>query len=280
MLTEKKVLFMNKIMPRFGLLTDPVEPVPNEIVRFKRLGFDYVEIGIEEPTATPQSLSKQRKRILKALSDNEMFAIGHTAYWVQFGSSHNKARTGWIEEAKDMIRVASLLKLELLNFHFYGRLGRVGVTQESTSTFVANFTAAMRELTKFAKTKKVQLMLENVPTESNGIGKIQNFSAVMGGVPELKFHLDVGHAFIENRMEGVKSYIDAFAERLVHTHLHDNHGKEDEHLPLGYGKIDFKKIVAWLREINYAKTITFEVFTSYRDAVRSREYLKKLWIRT
>jgi len=270
---------MDGIMPRFGLLTDPIESVPDEIVRFKRMGFDYVEIGIEEPTATPQNLRKHRRLILKALSDNDMSAIGHTAYWVQFGSSHEKARTGWIEEAKDMIRVASLLKLELLNFHFYGRLGRVGVTKESTSVFVANFTAAMRELTKFAKTKKIQLMLENVPTESGGIGRIQNFSDVMDGIPELKFHLDVGHAFIEKGMAGVKSYMDAFAERLVHIHLHDNHGEEDEHLPLGYGKIDFRKVVAWLKEIEYERTITFEVFTSYRDAVRSREYLKKLWIR-
>lgn len=271
---------MDEIMPRFGLLTDPIESVPDEVVRFKRLGFDYVEIDIEEPAATPQSLTKQRKLILKVLSETEMFAIGHTAYWVQFGSSHEKARTGWIEEAKDMIRTASLLKLELLNFHFYGRLGRVGVTQESTSTFIDKFTAAMRELTKFAKTSNVQLMLENVPTENSGLGRIENFSAVMGAVPELKFHLDVGHAFIENRMEGVKSYMETFGERLVHIHLHDNHGKEDEHLPLGHGKINFKKVVAWLKEINYSKTITFEVFTSHKDAVRSREYLKKLWIKS
>lgn len=271
---------MNSIMPRFGLLTDPIEPVPDEIVRFKRLGFDYAEIGIEEPMATPHILTKQRKRILSLLSENEMFALGHTAYWVQFGSSHKKARRGWIEEAKDMIRVASQLKLDFLNFHFYGRLGKVGVTQESTSTFVENFTDSMRELAKFAKVRKVQLMLENVPTESNGIGKIQNFSAVMDGVPELKFHLDVGHAFIENRMEGVRSYIDAFTDRLVHIHIHDNHGKEDEHLPLGWGKIGFKKVVRWLKTIEYTKTITFEVFTSHNDAVRSREYFKKLWMKT
>ena len=138
----------------------------------------------------------------------------------------------------------------------------------------------MRELTKFARTNNVQLMLENTPTENNGIGRIQNFSIVMDAIPELKFHLDVGHAFIENGMKGVKSYMETFAERLVHVHLHDNHGMEDEHLPLGHGKINFKKVVAWLEEVSYSKTITFEVFTSHKDAVRSREYLKKLWIKS
>jgi sugar phosphate isomerase/epimerase len=273
----RKILPMNGIMPRFGLLTDPIEQVPEEIIRLKKLGFDYVEIGFEEPEATPQILAKQRRRILALLSENRMCALGHTAYWVQFGSSHQRARKGWIEEAKDMIRVAGQLKIDLLNFHFYGRLGRVGATEESTATFLENFTDSMRQLSKFAKAKKVSLMLENVPTEKNGIGRLENFSAVMTRVPELQFHLDVGHAFIENRMNGIRSYIDAFADKLVHIHIHDNHGTEDEHLPLGWGKIDFKKVVRWLKELNYCKTITFEVFTSYSDAVRSRERLKKLW---
>jgi sugar phosphate isomerase/epimerase len=81
-------------------------------------------------------------------------------------------------------------------------------------------------------------------------------------------------------MEGVRAYIDSFTDRLAHIHIHDNHGEEDEHLPLGSGKIDFKKVVKWLKLINYSQTITFEVFTSSDDAVRSREHLKKLWTQT
>jgi len=116
------------MMPKFGLLTTPIMPVPKEIVRFKKLGFDYAEIGIEEPLATPRILTRQKGRILKLLKENGMFALGHSAYWVQFGSSHEKARRGWIEEGKEMIRVATQLELPLLNFHFYGKLGMVGNT--------------------------------------------------------------------------------------------------------------------------------------------------------
>ena len=124
---------------KFGLLTSPIEPVPGEIVRFHRLGFDYAEIGIEEPSATPQILMRQKDEILSALSLNRMFAIGHTAYWVGFGSSHEKVRRGWIEEAKDMIRAASELKIGLLNFHYYGRHGMVGRTGQSKNAFLQNF---------------------------------------------------------------------------------------------------------------------------------------------
>jgi len=265
-------------LPRFGLLTNPIESVPNEIVRFHRLGFDYVEIGIEEPKATPRILTRQKDEILGLLSENGMFPLGHTAYWVGFGSSHEKVRRGWIEEAKDIIHLASELKFGLLNFHFHGRLGRVGATEESRSIFLRNFADAMKELTQFAATENLDLMLENAPPENGAsLESIEYFSYVMRTVPALRFHLDVGHAFIENRMKGVRDYINAFGDRLAHVHMHDNHGEHDEHLPLRMGKIDFGKVVRFLKEVDYDRTITFEVFTSRADAVRSRDYLKRQW---
>lgn len=268
----------DRSLPKFGLLTSPIEPVPDEIVRFHRLGFDYAEIGIEEPSATPQILMRQKDEILSALSLNELFAIGHTAYWVGFGSSHEKVRRGWIEEAKDMIHAASELKIGLLNFHYYARHGMVGRTEQSKNTFLQNFADAMKELTQFAATRKVNLMLENAPPENGAaLESIECFSYVMKSVPALSFHLDVGHAFIENRMRGVRDYIDAFGDRLAHVHMHDNHGKQDEHLPLGKGKIDAREVIRVLKEVNYARTITFEVFSSHVDAARSMRYFNKQW---
>ena len=268
----------SRSLPKFGLLTSPIESVPDEIVRFHRLGFDYAEIGIEEPNATPQILMRQKDEILSSLSLNDMFAIGHTAYWVGFGSSHEKVRRGWIEEAGDMIHAASKLKIELLNFHFYGRHGMIGRTGQSKNTFLRNFTDAMRELTQFAATQKVNLMLENAPPENGApLESIECFSYVMKSVPTLSFHLDVGHAFIENRIKGVRDYIDAFGDRLAHVHMHDNHGKQDEHLPLGKGKIDVREVIRLLKEVNYDRAITFEVFSSHLDAVRSMRSFSKQW---
>jgi len=265
---------------KFGLLTSPIESVPEEIVRFHRLGFDYAEIGIEEPNATPEILMRQKDEILSSLSLNGMFAVGHTAYWVGFGSSHEKVRRGWIEEGQEMIHVASVLRIELLNFHFYGRHGMVGATEQSKNTFLRNFADAMRELTEFAATRNVSLMLENAPPENRArLESLECFSHVMESVPALRFHLDVGHAFIENRMRGVTDYLEAFGDRLVHVHMHDNHGKEDEHLALGKGKIDTREVIRLLKEINYEKTITFEVFSSHTDALRSMRFFGEQWSR-
>jgi sugar phosphate isomerase/epimerase len=270
----------SRSLPKFGLLTSPVESVPQEIVRFHRLGFDYAEIGIEEPNATPQILIRQKDEILSSLSLNGMFAVGHTAYWVGFGSSHEKVRRGWIEEAEEMIHVASELKIGLLNFHFYGRHGMVGATEQSKNRFLWNFADAMEELTEFAATEKVSLMLENPPPENRArLESLECFSFVMKSVPALRFHLDVGHAFIENRMRGVRDYLEAFGDRLAHVHMHDNHGKEDEHLALGKGKIDTREVIRLLKEVDYDRTITFEVFSSHADAVRSMRLFSREWSR-
>lgn len=268
---------ISKPFPKFGMLTNPIYSVDKEIIKLAKLGFDFVEIGIEEPFSLPQILIKQKNLILNLLEKYKMPAIGHTAYWVHFGSSHEKARRGWIEEAKDMIQAAAALKINLLNFHFYGRFGQVGANSKTRMIFVKNFTDSMRELVEFAKSRNITLMLENVPTEDTRLNGIEDFSYVMKKLPSLKFHFDIAHAFIEGGMERIKEYLDSFSDKLVHIHIHDNHGKDDEHLPLGKGKINFVKVVKWLKETDYNRTITFEVFTSQKDAVRSREFLKKLW---
>jgi sugar phosphate isomerase/epimerase len=272
------VLMIAKRVPEFGLLTNPLESVPLEVGRIAKLGFDYVEIGIEEPNATPSILMSQEEEILSALARNRLRPLGHTAYWVGFGSSHDEVRLGWVKEGKRMIEAASQLGIRLLNFHFNSRLGMTGRTEKSRETFLQHFTDSITELTRFAAENGVELMLENIPPEpAHPLESLAYFSQIMSGVPSLKFHFDVPHAFIENRMKGVEEYLDAFADRLVHIHIHDNHGEQDEHLPLGRGKIDFKKVVRLLKEIDYNRTITFEVFTSGSDAVRSRNFLKKLW---
>ena len=263
---------------KFGLLTNPLEPVVREVGAIKRLGFDYVEIGIEEPGATPRILLCQKADILSTLAKTRTFALCHTAYWVGFGSAHENVRQGWVREGKDMVRVASTLGASLLNFHFYSRLGMVGRSESSREVFIRNFTNSMAELARFAGRRRVELMLENVPSEAgHPLESIAYFSQVMSAVPQLKFHFDIAHAFIENRMKGVKEYLDSFNDRLVHIHIHDNHGKQDEHLPLGHGKLDLRKVIKLLKEYGYDKTMTFEVFSSRLDAARSRDLFKKRW---
>lgn len=263
-------------LPKFGSLTSAIVDPITEIRTIKRMGFDYVELGFEEPNATPRLLVKRRSQIIRLISDNKPYPIGHTAYWVHFGSSHEKARKGWVEEAKDMTNVASLLRLPLLNFHFYEGYGQIWSHRPSRKKFTRIFTDSMRELSTFAKRKKVTLMLENVPS-SRGFS-IKEFEYVVRNTPDLMVHLDIPHAFIEGGMKRVREYIRTFDKKIVHIHWHDNNGERDEHLPIGKGIVDHEKAVHELKKIGYDKTITLEVFPRNQNILKSKKRLENLWI--
>ena len=78
-------------------------------------------------------------------------------------------------------------------------------------------------------------------------------------------------------MKSVTEYINTFRDKINHIHWHDNHGKKDEHLPIGDGLIDHQKAIKALKDIGYDRTITLEVFTNSNDAKSSANQLRKMW---
>jgi sugar phosphate isomerase/epimerase len=62
------------------------------------------------------------------------------------------------------------------------------------------------------------------------------------------------------------------------VHANDNFGKEDAHLPIGAGIIDFERILKELKDTQYDETTTLEVFSRDRDYLKiSKEKIKRLW---
>jgi sugar phosphate isomerase/epimerase len=262
---------------KYGLLVNPSKNTVNEINEFARLGFDYTEISFEEPCGATDELRKNKKKILAALRKNKMFQLGHSAYWVDFGSMHNKVREGWINEATEMIDVAKDLGIKFMNFHFYPGNGMTKKTVYGRRRYLENFTESMKILTSYAKKRGVTLMLENIPHGKRNPYTIKEFGYIIKNVPGLMVHLDLAHAYIEGGNKKIEEYAQKFQNRIVHLHLSDNNGKEDQHLPLGDGKINLRRAIAALKKIGYDRTITFEVFTSDSDARKSRIKFEKLW---
>ena len=100
-------------------------------------------------------------------------------------------------------------------------------------------------------------------------------------VPELKFHLDVAHLFVSsgNGIETMKDLLEKVGNKLVHLHVHDNDGKDDQHLPIGAGRIDWEKVVKILKDAGYNDTITIELHSPEKDYfIVSRDKFKKLWM--
>ncbi|MGC8812409.1 MAG: sugar phosphate isomerase/epimerase family protein [Candidatus Aenigmatarchaeota archaeon] len=246
-----------------------------EIQSIKKYGFDFVEIGIEWPEGSVEKLLKKRKAIIKLLKENKMFAIGHTAWWMDFSSPYEGVRKAWIKEAKRKIDAAKKLGISQITFHTHSRIINQFYKKYHEEA-LENFISSLKELVEYAKKKNVEILIEN----AGEWGEITSFNLIKYiayRVPEIKIHLDIGHAYIFGGMKNVKRFILTFKDRIAHLHMHDNRGKKDEHLPIGKGKINYKTVVKLLKRISYNGTITFEVFTSRKDAKKSMEKIRKLW---
>ena len=257
---------------KFGLLTNPTNDILEEIKLIHKLGFDYVEVGIEFPGGSPEFLIDYKKKIRELIDRFNYPALAHTAWWIDFGSLYEIIRKGWVEEAKLCIDAAKALNIDKINFHFYS----MGLDNKSyRKDVLRNIVKSLKEVVRYADSKGIIVFLENTPNKKSLVS-IKEYKFVIDSVPKLKVHLDTGHAFVENGMAGIRDYIFAFKNKLEHIHIHDNHGQGDEHLPLGKGKINFEQIAKWMKQINYDKTMTFEVFTNKEDARTSMSHFRKL----
>ena len=63
-------------------------------------------------------------------------------------------------------------------------------------------------------------------------------------------------------------------DRVFNIHLHDNHGREDQHLPLGEGAIRWGAILSRIAGESYRGPLTFEFFASPAAYLRAMEMVR------
>jgi sugar phosphate isomerase/epimerase len=104
------------------------------------------------------------------------------------------------------------------------------------------------------------------------------FQEVFKSFPELRLTLDIGHANLGAGKNRSFEFIQLYGHRIGHVHANDNFGKDDNHLPIGAGIIDFKKILKDLNQAGYDETMTLEVFSRDRNYLKiSMEKIKRMW---
>ncbi len=129
-----------------------------------------------------------------------------------------------------------------------------------------------------ARNLGMTLCIENMFPQVNFLHKPQEFQRVFETFPDLRLILDIGHANLGERKSKSSEFIHRFGYRISHVHAIDNFGKEDNHLPIGAGIIDFEKILRELKQAQYDETITLEVFSKDREYLKiSKEKIERMW---
>ena len=112
-------------------------------------------------------------------------------------------------------------------------------------------------LHKTAEEYGVKIALENVPEPYPFIMKsVEHFTKFYNETNlNLNLTFDVGHANINKQIE---LFLTTFKDKIAHIHASDNMGETDQHLGIGYGKINWQQFAQTLREIAYDKTVIIE----------------------
>lgn len=257
--------------PKYGMITKPSDDMSKSIREASRQGFDYVELFIEIPAGHPDDLIKKRKSLLKTLERFRHPPVGHTPYWTDLWSDYEEVREAWIRVCKKSIDAARSLGCRKLNIHAPILFGMYMHVKSHQKHALSNAIKSLRELVRYAKRKKVLLMLENMDSVW-----FRDFQYLLKNVSGLGVHVDVGHAFLEGGMPVVTKYIKTFRKSLEHLHFSDNLGILDDHYGLGQGMIDFIEVMKLLRSIKYDKTITLEIFSGREDAVNSLRIIREI----
>ncbi len=85
--------------------------------------------------------------------------------------------------------------------------------------------------------------------------------------PRFGHCFDIGHWQLFGTQDLI-AWLENLGDRLVHLHLHDNRGRNDDHLPLGAGKINFNPLWQQLQTRKTLPTMTLEAH-SLEDLERS-----------
>lgn len=91
--------------------------------------------------------------------------------------------------------------------------------------------------------------------------------------PNFGVCLDAGHMRVFSEVD-MEDWFATLGPRVAEVHLHDNHGKHDDHLPIGEGSIDFEKFMGLLSR--YTKDPVHTIEPHGEDAMlRAIEAVKR-----
>ncbi|RJS76619.1 sugar phosphate isomerase/epimerase [Candidatus Bathyarchaeota archaeon] len=186
-----------------------------------------------------------------------------------------------IASPSESVRIAVLKRLKK-SIQLSGKLNAVfWVFHPGMRTGISHFTPGLdwkfnlesvRQLLSTAENTGVKLAIENglhpLPFLLKTPSEFVRFYEDLGA--DLGLTLDVGHANVNGQ---IFEFIKTFPDKIVHAHLHDNHGKADEHLGIGDGNINWVKVVRAFKKIGFRGALIVE---SEKNALESVQTLKAL----
>ncbi|HYA93661.1 MAG TPA: sugar phosphate isomerase/epimerase [Thermodesulfobacteriota bacterium] len=260
---------------KYGAMNFPIKPLLGEIEEIGEMGFDYAELTMDPPEAIPHKILAQKRAIQDVLHRYGMGMVAHLPTFVWTSDLYESLRKASLQENFVALEAAAELGIEKVVLHpgFITGLGKF-LLDKATGYALESLGAILKK----AVSLNITLCIENMFPQARFLSQPHEFQSVFDAFPEIRLTLDVGHANIGGGKNKSMEFIRLYGYRIGHVHANDNFGKEDSHLPIGAGVIDFERIMKELKEAQYDETITLEVFSRDKDYLKiSKEKIKRLW---
>lgn len=166
------------------------------------------------------------------------------------GVSDNARRQTAVKEADAALNVARRIPAEVFVVH----LGTPTV-QGGENNRAAAF-RSVEDICRLAEPIGIRVALEVIPNPLSDAASLVSMLERDLDFPRTGVCLDFGHAFL---MGDVVDTIETVAEHLITTHVHDNKGKQDEHLVPFDGRINWNMALMAMQKVGYDGTYLMEL---------------------
>jgi len=257
--------------PKIGIsmlhtLADPFNIMLNTLATIET---DYVEI-VDDGLHT---LNKQRVKALNEAARHRgiKFTLHCPIADINMASPSNTMLNASLKRLKQSMAYANELDAELWVLH-PGQI--TGITPFYPGSDWRQNIQSIHLLHKVAREYGVRIAIENVPQKYGSIMKTtEDFRRLYEetGLSDIGIVLDTGHANLEAQTE---RFLTQLPEKIFELHLSDNMGESDQHLGIGYGKIDWQQVTSHLKQITFNGIIMIEsVFNVLESLTNLRQLL-------
>ncbi len=231
----------------------------DETLSVSKLGLPFIEISLDNPAMVsgwiPQLLEIKRN-----------YGISFLAHYPNEDNPFDVAilRDKFLPRIKALMKISRQLDITKATLHFWMD------KRWATTDLIRGKLEILKRIVDYGNDSGITVCIENLSERAD------SFAPAFEAIPGLKMTLDIGHAQLLARQNTSFRFIEEHFPRIAHIHAHDNRGgtsvKDDLHLALGEGSVDYKAIIKALVSKDYASTMTLEV--KIKDMLKTKQILE------
>jgi len=253
---------------QIGRMNNPAKSIYDETENCGKAGLEFLDLTIEGPMAIRVDV----RRLQPILQSFDLSITGHTDPCLPHAYPIPAVRTACLQELERCAGIFSALGAKVMNVH-----PCYACPPALRRDLIAFNIEALGPIVDMAASYGLTVVFENYKAPFD---RVSTFKTLLAAVPGLRLHLDFGHTNFG--FDSHEVFCGELGDAIGHVHFSDNRARNDDHMPLGVGSIDWQKAVRGLKATGYDGTITLEIFcnsTEMQDKYldTSRKLVLELW---